>query len=169
MRAQPDRIDLFLPLVVEPGLDHVAGEHIAAEQESVIALERVKRLIPAIRVSTSRASPRRAAGHKGRRQLVDVRFCAQDGSTQPSLHVRLLPKQTWHERSSNKVGWDHGITIIDQAPFRRYNNRGTNLVATASGGPRRFAAHNPACHDVRRFWQAASDGAVMTKDESTGQ
>lgn len=31
MRAQPDRIDLFLPLVVEPGLDHVAGEHIAAE------------------------------------------------------------------------------------------------------------------------------------------
>src|SRR6266850_7573258 len=45
MRAQPDRIDLFLALVVEPGLDHVAGEHIAAQQESVIALERVKRLI----------------------------------------------------------------------------------------------------------------------------
>ena len=39
MRAQPDRIDLLLPLVVEPGLDHVAGEYIAAEQESVIALE----------------------------------------------------------------------------------------------------------------------------------
>src|SRR6266702_1938831 len=45
MRAQPDRIDLFLPLVVEPGLDHVGGEHIAAEQEGVIALERVKRLV----------------------------------------------------------------------------------------------------------------------------
>src|SRR5258708_13063206 len=45
MRAQPDRIDLFLALVVEPGLDHVAAQHIAAQQQSLIALERVKRLI----------------------------------------------------------------------------------------------------------------------------
>jgi hypothetical protein len=100
--------------------------------------------------------------------LVNVRFCAHDGLNSDITPCPLLPKQTWLERSSVKVGWDRGITIIDQAPFRRYNNRGTNLVATASGGPRRFAAYNPACHDVRRFWQAASDGAV-TKDESTGQ
>ena len=30
MRAQPDGVDLLFPLVVEPGFDHVGGEHIAA-------------------------------------------------------------------------------------------------------------------------------------------
>jgi len=35
--------DLLFSLVVEPGFDHVAGEHIAAQQERVIAFERVKR------------------------------------------------------------------------------------------------------------------------------
>ena len=42
------------------------------------------------------------------------------------------------------------------------------MVATASGDPGRLATYNPACHDVRQFWQAAGDGAV-TNDESTGQ
>src|ERR1700716_4711414 len=45
MGAQPDGIDLLFSLVVEPGFDHVAGEHIAAQQERVIAFERVKRLV----------------------------------------------------------------------------------------------------------------------------
>ena len=44
MRAQADGIDLLFSLVVEPGFDHVASEHIAAQQERVIAFERVKRL-----------------------------------------------------------------------------------------------------------------------------
>src|SRR5258705_13564323 len=45
MGAQPDGINLLFSLVVEPGLDHVAGEDIAAQQERVIAFERVKRLV----------------------------------------------------------------------------------------------------------------------------
>jgi uncharacterized protein YbjT (DUF2867 family) len=45
MGAQPDGINLLFPLVVQPGLDHVAGEHIAAQQERVIAFERIKRLV----------------------------------------------------------------------------------------------------------------------------
>ena len=44
MGSQPYGIDLLFSLVVEPGFDHVAGEHIAAQQERVIAFERVKRL-----------------------------------------------------------------------------------------------------------------------------
>jgi hypothetical protein len=45
MRAQPDGIDFAFALVVKPGLDHVSGEHIAAQKEGVIAFEGVKRLV----------------------------------------------------------------------------------------------------------------------------
>jgi hypothetical protein len=45
MGAQPDGINLLFSLVVEPGFNHVAGEHIAAQQERVITFERVKRLV----------------------------------------------------------------------------------------------------------------------------
>ena len=45
MGAQPDGVDLLFSLVVQPGFNHVAGEHIAAQQERVIAFERVKRLV----------------------------------------------------------------------------------------------------------------------------
>ena len=38
-------INLLFSLVVEPGFNHVAGEHIAAQQERVITFERVKRLV----------------------------------------------------------------------------------------------------------------------------
>src|SRR4029450_4335318 len=42
MRAQPDGIDLLVPLVAEPGFDHVLGENIAAQQKGVIGFERIK-------------------------------------------------------------------------------------------------------------------------------
>jgi hypothetical protein len=45
MRTQPDGIDFPLSLVVEPGFDHVTGEHIAAEKKRVIAFEGIKRLV----------------------------------------------------------------------------------------------------------------------------
>ncbi len=45
MGAQPDGINLLFSLVVQPGFDHVASEHIAAQQEGVIAFERIKRLV----------------------------------------------------------------------------------------------------------------------------
>src|SRR5213078_2263511 len=33
MRAQPDGIDLLVPLVAEPSFDHVLGEDVAAQQK----------------------------------------------------------------------------------------------------------------------------------------
>src|SRR6266550_4589862 len=45
MRTQPDGIDLLVPLVAEPGFDHVLGENIAAQQKGVIGFERIKRLL----------------------------------------------------------------------------------------------------------------------------
>jgi len=89
---------------------------------------------------------------------------------EPLVNISHLPKLNKSSGFAHdcRVGWDRGITIIDQAPFRRYIHRGKNMVATASGDPGRLATYNPACHDVRQFWQAVGDGAV-TKDESTGQ
>jgi len=45
MGTQRDRINLFFPLVAEPGLDHIFGEHITTQQERMIGFERVKRLL----------------------------------------------------------------------------------------------------------------------------
>ncbi len=42
MWPERDRVDFLLALVADPGLDHVCGEHIAVEQELVVALERVQ-------------------------------------------------------------------------------------------------------------------------------
>src|SRR6185295_17890116 len=42
MRTQPNRIDLILPLVLDPGLDQVRGEHVALEEELVVLLEVVE-------------------------------------------------------------------------------------------------------------------------------
>src|SRR5690242_10433392 len=39
MRAEPDRIDLVLPLVLDPRLDQVRREHVALEEEVVVLLE----------------------------------------------------------------------------------------------------------------------------------
>ena len=36
VRAQPDGIDLLVPFVIQPSLDHVLGEDIAAQQKGVI-------------------------------------------------------------------------------------------------------------------------------------
>src|SRR3990167_5894184 len=44
MRPQADLVDL-LPLEFHPHVDDVFGEHAALEQELVVALERVERLI----------------------------------------------------------------------------------------------------------------------------
>src|SRR5437660_7987235 len=43
--AQPDGIDLLVPLVAEPSFDDVLGEDIAAQQKGVIGFERIKRLL----------------------------------------------------------------------------------------------------------------------------
>jgi hypothetical protein len=45
MRPQPDGIDLLVPLVAEPGFDHVLGENVAAQQKGVIGFKRIKRLL----------------------------------------------------------------------------------------------------------------------------
>src|SRR5690606_5861166 len=39
VRAQPDRVDLVLPLERDPGFDQVLGEHTAFQQEVVVGLE----------------------------------------------------------------------------------------------------------------------------------
>jgi len=39
---QGDRIDLFLALVLDPGVDDVLGEDAAFEQERVVRLERIE-------------------------------------------------------------------------------------------------------------------------------
>src|SRR5262249_37769580 len=42
VRAQPDRIDLVLPLVLDPRLDEVGREHLALQQELVVLFEVVE-------------------------------------------------------------------------------------------------------------------------------
>lgn len=44
VRAQPQRIDLVLHLVVDPPLDHVLREDAALEQELVVLLQGLERL-----------------------------------------------------------------------------------------------------------------------------
>src|ERR1700728_1504308 len=44
-RAQPHRVDLLRPLVVDPGLDQVLGEHAALAEVSVVSLEVVEHRI----------------------------------------------------------------------------------------------------------------------------
>src|SRR5580658_10555981 len=41
VRAQPHGVDLVRPLVVDPGLDEVVGEHPAGLEEIVVGLQRV--------------------------------------------------------------------------------------------------------------------------------
>src|SRR5262245_8037193 len=47
--AQAHRIDLALALVLHPGLEQIAGEDVAAEQELVVLLERGERVVEAAR------------------------------------------------------------------------------------------------------------------------
>src|SRR4029450_13120886 len=42
VRPQPDRVDLVLPLVLEPGLDEVGSEDVALQQEVVVLLQVVE-------------------------------------------------------------------------------------------------------------------------------
>src|SRR5260370_1149798 len=65
MGAQPDRVELLFPLVVQPGFNHVAGEHIAAQQAGVIASERKAGIMPRRGSAVRRCSSgqARAVGH----------------------------------------------------------------------------------------------------------
>ena len=45
MRPQADGVHFLLALVPDPGADHVAREHVALEQEFMIALQVVERFI----------------------------------------------------------------------------------------------------------------------------
>ena len=45
MRSEPDGIDLILALVLQPGLDHILGKHIAPEQKIMILLQGIERLV----------------------------------------------------------------------------------------------------------------------------
>src|SRR5262245_35761160 len=45
VRAEADRVDLLLALVPDPGADHVAREHVALQQECVVLLQGVQRLV----------------------------------------------------------------------------------------------------------------------------
>src|SRR6266478_3811646 len=44
-RAQADRIQLALDLVLDPGIDHVLGEDVAFEEELAVALQFVERFL----------------------------------------------------------------------------------------------------------------------------
>jgi len=45
MGTQRDGINLFFPLVTEPGFDDIFGEHITAEQKRMSGFERIERLL----------------------------------------------------------------------------------------------------------------------------
>ena len=45
MRPQPDWINLAFAFVTDPRLEHVGREHVSLEQEVMIALQRIERLI----------------------------------------------------------------------------------------------------------------------------
>jgi hypothetical protein len=47
VRPHPHGVDLGRALVLDPGREHVLGEHVALEQEVVIRLELVERLVEA--------------------------------------------------------------------------------------------------------------------------
>src|SRR5437016_4077244 len=45
MGPQPDRVDLVLPLIGDPGIDQVTGEDTAGPQELVVGLQCLQRLL----------------------------------------------------------------------------------------------------------------------------
>ena len=57
MGAQRNGIDLLLPLVAEPGFDHVLGEDIAPQQEGMVGFERIERLSAVSRAWTLHSWP----------------------------------------------------------------------------------------------------------------
>src|SRR5262249_28741088 len=65
MRAQADGVDLLVALVGEPGLDHVLGEDVAAQQEGVVGFQRIECLV-------ERAGRRFHLLRLRRRQVVEV-------------------------------------------------------------------------------------------------
>ena len=45
MRTEPDRVDLFLAFVVDPGIDHVLGEDVSLGEELIVLLEGIQGLL----------------------------------------------------------------------------------------------------------------------------
>ncbi len=64
MRSQPHGIDFILQFVVDPGRDHVLGEHVTLEQELVVFLQRLERRLERRRESWRPARPPRAADRR---------------------------------------------------------------------------------------------------------
>src|SRR6185295_2243549 len=92
MRPEPDRIELLLAFVTDPRLDQVGREDVPLQQERVVALERVDRLL-------ERAGGRADAGlrHLLPCHLVDVAVKRRAGF-EPVLNAIELRYQ--HPRPS---------------------------------------------------------------------
>ena len=71
VRPQPDRVELAGPLVVQPGLDQVGGEHATVEQVLLVGLEVLEHLLQ--RAGNLRNGKRLGA--------VPPLFCQVGGST----------------------------------------------------------------------------------------
>ena len=64
VRPQPHGVDFLLRLVPDPGVDHVGGEHVAAEQELVILAQRGQRLVQRARRRRNVLPAPRATGRR---------------------------------------------------------------------------------------------------------
>ena len=69
VRAQPELVELGRPLVVEPGLDEVIGEHASLGEERVVALQDAENFL-------QRAGDLRDGGRLVRRQRTAGGRCA---------------------------------------------------------------------------------------------
>src|SRR2546422_776174 len=84
MRAQPDGIDLVLPLVVDPGLDDVGREDVALEQPVV-------RLLQIVEHDVERARHLLDLLRLGRRQLVEVLVDGAMSASSAGACLRMPP------------------------------------------------------------------------------
>src|SRR5262249_3150448 len=88
VRAQPNGIDLLVAFVIQPSFDHVLGEDIAAQQERVIGLERIQRLL-------QRAGGRLHLLRLRRRQVIEVLV---DGLTRVDAILDAVEARHQHRR-----------------------------------------------------------------------
>src|SRR5450759_4423089 len=93
VRPKRNLVDLFLALVLDPGVDHVLGEHAAFEQERVVALKSVERL-------RQRARHLLDLGHLLAFELVDVLV---EGLRRQDLVLDAV--QARHEASREPVSY----------------------------------------------------------------
>jgi hypothetical protein len=77
------------------------------------------------------------------------------GARSRGVNRRLIPGLSWcHEPKA--------ASPFSSVPFHPHPR--TNSITTARGHPRRQATCNPACHDGRRFWQAAGTQRAKIDD-----